>query len=114
MAWSIAGVVWWHFPVALLVGAILINGIPHFVQGLCGHQFPTPFSGGPGTLDTAVRNVLWGSANFVIGALLLWAVAGSFAAPALWLAVAIGGLGGALFTAYIFSHPPEMPGRPRR
>lgn len=111
---SIAGMVWWHYPVALFAGALLVNGIPHFVQGVCGHQFATPFSGGPGTLDTAIRNVLWGSANFLVGVLLLWWVSASLALPALWVVAAIGGLASGLFLAYAFSHPPEEPRRRRR
>jgi hypothetical protein len=40
---------------------LLVNGVPHFVQGLSGKRFPTPFSGGAGTEDAPARNVLWGA-----------------------------------------------------
>lgn len=58
---------WWYLPVAIPAAAFLVNGVPHFVKGVSGEEFPTPFSGGAGTLDTPVRNVLWGAGNLVIG-----------------------------------------------
>ena len=48
----------WCYGVAIFAAALLINGVPHFVNGISGRELPTPFSGGPGTLDSAVRNVL--------------------------------------------------------
>jgi hypothetical protein len=29
---------------ALVAGAFLANGVPHFVQGICGNKFQTPFA----------------------------------------------------------------------
>ena len=74
--------VWWHYLVAIPVAAFLINGIPHFVHGVSGKQFPTPFSGGAGTLDGAVRNVFWGAGNLIVGGVLLsliWSSVGDMA-----------------------------------
>ncbi len=65
---------WWFYVVAIFAAAFLVNGVPHFTNGISGRQFPTPFSGGPGTLDSAVRNVLWGSGNLIVGGLLLWVI----------------------------------------
>ena len=45
----------------------MANGIPHFVKGITGEKFQTPF----GRPSSAVVNVLWGSANFLAGFLLL-------------------------------------------
>jgi hypothetical protein len=106
---QIAGAVWWHLLLAIIAGAVLVNGIPHFINGVSGREFPSPFSGGPGTLDSAVRNVWWGALNFLIGGLLLWAASPSFGAPILWILLALAGFGFALVTAYIFSHPPATP-----
>ena len=105
----ILGIVWWHLLLGLLIGALLVNGIPHFVQGVSGKQFPTPFSGGSGTLDGAVRNVAWGGLNFLIAGLLLWACAASVALPLFWIVVAIAGFAMALGSAYMFSQPPKAP-----
>lgn len=53
-------------------GAFAINGIPHFVSGVQGRMFPTPFAKPPGKgLSSPVLNVIWGSINFVIAYLLL-------------------------------------------
>lgn len=69
MAWSL-------LLVRFLAGVFLANGIPHFVHGLSGRAFPTPFARPPGVgLSSPVTNVLWGFANFLGGALLLGAMA---------------------------------------
>ena len=65
---------WWHYLVAIPATAFSVNGIPHFIHGVSGKQFPTPFSGGAGTLDGAVRNVFWGAGNLIVGGVLLWLI----------------------------------------
>ena len=71
MAWSL-------LLVRFLAGVFLANGIPHFVHGLSGRAFPTPFARPPGIgLPSPVTNVLWGFANFLGGGLLLGAMAPS-------------------------------------
>ncbi len=53
-------------------GAFLTNALPHVVAGLQGKPFQTPFAHPPGQgLSTSRTNALWGSANVVIGWLLL-------------------------------------------
>ncbi|HXF09126.1 MAG TPA: hypothetical protein VNK45_11530 [Candidatus Acidoferrales bacterium] len=69
MAWSL-------LLVRFLAGLFLANGIPHFIHGMSGRPFPTPFAHPPGVGDSSpVTNVLWGFANFLGGALLLGAIA---------------------------------------
>jgi hypothetical protein len=54
-------------------GLFLANGVPHFVQGISGHWFQTPFATPPGVgLSPPVVNVLWGFLNLAIGFALLW------------------------------------------
>jgi hypothetical protein len=46
----------------------LANAVPHFVYGICGDRFPTPFSKPPGKgLSSPMVNVLWALLNGVIG-----------------------------------------------
>lgn len=53
-------------------GAFLVNAIPHFVSGVSGRSFPTPFASPPGKgLSSPVVNVLWGTANAVAGYFLV-------------------------------------------
>ena len=56
----------WYFYLAyFFAGAFLANAIPHFVSGVCGRPFPTPFASPPGRgLSSPVVNVLWGTFNF--------------------------------------------------
>ena len=59
---------------AFFAGAFLLNAIPHFVKGVCGDKFPTPFSKPPGKgLSSAPVNVVWGLFNLLVGH-VLWHV----------------------------------------
>lgn len=53
-------------------GAIGANAIPHFVAGMMGRPFQTPFAKPPGEgLSTATVNVVWGFLNAVASYLLV-------------------------------------------
>src|SRR5271169_4254710 len=63
----------WNHALAYFFGGVfLTNAIPHFVNGLSGRSFPSPFASPPGQgLSPAWVNVLWGLFNLVIGYLLI-------------------------------------------
>jgi uncharacterized membrane protein len=62
---------WYQYIAAFFAGAFLANAVPHFVQGISGNKFPTPFAKPPGKgLSSAPLNVAWGLLNIVIGLLL--------------------------------------------
>ena len=49
----------------------LANMVPHFVTGICGDRFPSPFAKPPGKgLSSPLVNVLWALLNLAIGYLL--------------------------------------------
>jgi hypothetical protein len=53
-------------------GAFLVNAVPHFVNGVSGRSFPTPFASPPGKgMSSPTVNVLWGTLNLAIGYLLV-------------------------------------------
>jgi hypothetical protein len=63
---------WYHYIAYFFGGAFLANAVPHYVNGVSGHPFQSPFAHPSGEgLSSAFVNVLWGFANFVIGYLLL-------------------------------------------
>jgi hypothetical protein len=63
---------WNHYISYFFGGAFLANAIPHFVSGVTGHPFQSPFASPPGQgLSSATVNVLWGFLNLVIGYLLV-------------------------------------------
>jgi hypothetical protein len=63
---------WYAYLVHFLAGAFLANGVPHFVAGISGAKFQSPFASPPGKgLSSPLTNVIWGFANFVVGYLLL-------------------------------------------
>jgi hypothetical protein len=86
---------WYHYLAYFFGGAFLVNAIPHFVNGVSGHPFQSPFAHPPGEgLSSAVVNVLWGSFNFLIAYLLL-AKVGTFEFRR-WRHIAPFALGGVL------------------
>jgi hypothetical protein len=83
----------YHYISYFLGGAFAVNAIPHFVSGVMGHPFQSPFATPPGEgLSPAWVNVLWGSANFVFAYLLLMKV-GNFELR-FWRPVLVAGAGG--------------------
>ena len=66
---------WYIYLAHLGAGISLANGVPHFVNGISGHRFQTPFASPPGVGESSpVVNVIWGMVNFVIGCILLFLV----------------------------------------
>jgi hypothetical protein len=63
---------WLHDAAYLFGGAFLANGVPHFVSGMLGRPFQSPFAKPPGKgLSSSIVNVLWGFSNFIIAYLLI-------------------------------------------
>ncbi len=67
----------WYFYLAQFVsGLFLANGVPHFVQGISGEKFQSPFASPRGVGESSpLVNVLWGFANIAVGFALLRAFA---------------------------------------
>jgi hypothetical protein len=63
---------WYHYLAAFFAGAFLANVVPHFIHGISGDPFPTPFASPPGKgLSSPIVNVLWACLNLLIGYILL-------------------------------------------
>ena len=91
---------WYHGIAYLFGGAFLANAIPHFVNGVSGNPFQSPFSHPPGEgLSPALVNVLWGFGNFVVAYLLLIRV-GQFELRR-WPHVIAAGVGALLMAAML-------------
>jgi hypothetical protein len=83
----------WYFYLAQFVsGLLLANGIPHFVQGISGEKFQSPFASPPGVGESSPTvNVLWGFANIAMGFALLRAFEPQGSeAPFGWITVGVG------------------------
>ena len=63
----------WLYIVSYFFGGLfLANVVPHFVSGIMGRPFQTPFAKPPGKgLSSSTVNVLWGFVNLVFAYLLL-------------------------------------------
>ena len=71
-------------------GAVLTDAVPHFVSGVMGRPFQSPFAKPPGQgLSSSTINVLWGSFNLAVGYVLICRV-GTFDLRSTANAVALG------------------------
>ena len=56
-------------------GLFLANGIPHFINGVSGQKFQSPFANPPGIGESSpMVNVIWGLANLILGYILAFGV----------------------------------------
>jgi hypothetical protein len=63
---------WYHYILAFVAGAIFVNVMPHFMHGVSGRPFPSPFADPPGVgLSSPVQNVAWAAINFTIACSLV-------------------------------------------
>jgi len=63
---------WYHYISYFFGGAFLANSIPHFVHGVSGMPFHSPFATPPGYgMSSPTINVLWGLFNIAVGYLLV-------------------------------------------
>jgi len=59
---------WYNYVACFFAGAFLANFVPHFVHGISGDRFPTPFAHPPGKgLSSPTVNVFWAFLNLVAG-----------------------------------------------
>jgi hypothetical protein len=107
---------WLHHLSYFFGGAFLANAVPHFVAGVMGKPFQTPFATPPGQgLSSSTVNVLWGFFNLVLSFLLVFRVGGfdlrlTADAAALGLGMlAIGLLSARLFGRFHGGNAPQRP-----
>ena len=64
-------ILWYNYLAAFFAGVILTNAVPHFIHGISGDKFPTPFSKPAGKgLSSPMVNTLWSCFNLFIGYIL--------------------------------------------
>jgi hypothetical protein len=62
---------WYNYIACFFAGLFLTNVVPHFVHGISGDCFPTPFAHPPGKgLSSPTVNVVWALFNLVVGYML--------------------------------------------
>ena len=62
---------WYDYIACFFAGMFLANFVPHFVHGISGDRFPSPFAQPPGKgLSSPTVNVVWALFNLVIGYIL--------------------------------------------
>jgi hypothetical protein len=66
---------WYVYIAHFFAGVFLANGVPHFVNGVSGRSFQSPFASPPGYgKSSPLVNTIWGLANFFISYLLLFGI----------------------------------------
>jgi len=59
---------WYAYIASFFAGMLLANVVPHFVHGISGDRFPTPFAHPRGEgLSSPIVNVVWALLNLVVG-----------------------------------------------
>ena len=59
---------WYDYFACFFAGAFLANAVPHFVHGISGDRFPTPFAHPSGKgLSSPTVNVVWALFNLIVG-----------------------------------------------
>jgi hypothetical protein len=100
----------WYVHLADFCGGLfLANGVPHFVNGISGRRFPSPFASPPGRGESSpLVNVVWGMVNFLIGYVLIFGV-GDFVGGLTFdsLVVGLGALVAAVGLAWHFGRVHE-------
>jgi len=62
---------WYNYVACFFAGMFLANVVPHYVQGVSGDRFPSPFSKPPGKgLSSPMVNVMWALFNLLVGYIL--------------------------------------------
>ena len=62
---------WYNYIACFFAGMFLANVVPHFVHGISGDRFPTPFAHPPGKgLSSPTVNVVWALLNLAVGYIL--------------------------------------------
>jgi len=81
---------WLHLASYFFGGAFLANAVPHFVSGVMGKPFQSPFANPSGQgLSSSTVNVLWGFFNLVVGYVLVCRI-GDFGLKITGDAIALG------------------------
>jgi hypothetical protein len=63
----------YNYIACFFAGAFLCNFVPHFVKGVSGDRFPTPFANPPAKgLSRPYLNVFWALFNLVLSLVMIW------------------------------------------
>jgi len=84
---------------AFLIGLFTANGLPHFIKGITGEPFRTPFK----RPSPPVVNVLWAFFNWVVAFFFLSLLANTHPTATLLATIGAGALVMALNLSLIFS-----------
>lgn len=63
----------YNYVACFFAGVFICNFFPHFIKGVTGEKFPTPFAKPPiKGLSKPYVNILWALFNLLVGIILIW------------------------------------------
>jgi hypothetical protein len=63
---------WYVYLAYFFAGGFLANGVPHFIHGVSGKRFQSPFASPPGVGESGpLVNAIWGFANICVAYVLI-------------------------------------------
>jgi hypothetical protein len=96
---------WYDYLALFFAGLFAANGVPHFVQGICGNRFQTPFASPPAVGESsAAVNVIWGWFNFAVAGALAHYFLPQLGALVPWAACAAAGIGALVIALWLSQH----------
>ena len=95
---------WYGYVLQFVAGFLVANGVPHFVHGISGAPFQTPFAKPPGIGESSpLINVIWGFFNLALGFGLLRGFAPNGDKELVgWLLIGLGALVSGIMLAHHF------------
>src|SRR6218665_1188650 len=82
---------WYHYLLAFMAGGFFINTLPHYLHGITGRPFPTPFANPPGIgLSSPLLNIVWALINFLIAFTILYFMKITARKKLTWIALFFG------------------------
>ncbi len=94
---------WYCYVAHFFAGIFLANSVPHFVHGISGERFQSPFAKPPGVGESSpLVNVIWGLFNFGVGYVLMFGVGEfsfGFTTPVL-----MAGIGAVVVSLFLAAH----------
>lgn len=61
---------WYQYLAVFFAGVFFANAVPHFIHGISGNKFPTPFSNPRGVGLSSTTNVVLALVNIAAGYIL--------------------------------------------
>ena len=96
---------WYYYVIAFFAGTFFINMLPHYIHGITGKEFPTPFADPPGVgLSSPTLNVIWALINLTLSLFLFYFGRLGKRKRSIWISIVTGAVLMSFYTAHYFGN----------